>query len=266
MDVLLEISGLEKRFGAVTATDGVDLTVGVGEIHALIGPNGAGKTTLINQVSGTLPPDRGRIRYDGIDITRVASNRRALMGMARTFQVTNIFRGFSALENVALAVQAHKGHSFRFWRDARSIASHVDPAMAILNELGLGDKAHVSAGRLSHGEQRQIGIGMALAADPKILLLDEPTAGMGRRETDAMIQLLSRLKGRHAMLLVEHDMDVVFSLADRISVLVYGRCIVTGAPGDIQSHAEVREAYLGDNWCRMNGNDGNGGGNAHVAR
>ncbi len=253
MEPLLDIRGLEKRFGAVTATDAVNLTVRSGEIHALIGPNGAGKTTLINQVAGMLAPDRGSIIFNGRDITRTADNRRALMGMARTFQVTNIFRGFTALENVALAVQAHQGHSFRFWRDVRRITALSDPAMAILGGLGLQDKADVPAGRLSHGEQRQIGIGMALAANPRILLLDEPTAGMGRRETAAMIALLSGLKGRHAMLLVEHDMNVVFTLADRISVLVYGRCIVTGSPKDIQTHPEVREAYLGDNWCHANG-------------
>jgi branched-chain amino acid transport system ATP-binding protein len=184
------------------------------------------------------------------------------MGMARTFQVTNIFRGFTALENVAQAVQAHQGHSFRFWKDARRITALNDPAMAILGELGLQEKAHVPAGLLSHGEQRQIGIGMALAANPRILLLDEPTAGMGRQETTAMIALLSGLKGRHAMLLVEHDMNVVFTLADRISVLVYGRCIVTGSPEDIQAHPEVREAYLGDNWCHANGDATGEDGNA----
>ncbi|MFH1984556.1 MAG: ABC transporter ATP-binding protein [Pseudomonadota bacterium] len=255
MAMLLDIIGLEKRFGAVAATDNVSLSVGVGEIHALIGPNGAGKTTLINQVAGVLPPDKGRIVFDGHDITRIATDRRALMGIARTFQVTNIFGGFTALENIALAVQAHRGHSFRFWQDARDISSLIDPAMAILEQLGMAGKARIPVGRLSHGEQRQIGIGMALAATPRILLLDEPTAGMGCRETADMITLLAGLKGRYAMLLVEHDMDVVFSLADRISVLVYGRCIVTGTPDDIQGHPEVREAYLGANWCRVNGND-----------
>lgn len=264
MNRLLDIERLKKCFGAVMATDDVSLSVGVGEIHALIGPNGAGKTTLINQLAGVLPPDRGRIVFDGRDITRTPTDRRALMGIARTFQVTNIFDGFTSLENIALAIQAHRGHSFRFWRDAREISSLIDPAMAILEQLGLDSKAGVPVGRLSHGEQRQIGIGLALAAAPRILLLDEPTAGMGKRETADMINLLAGLKGRHAMLLVEHDMDVVFSLADRISVLVYGRCIVTGTPDQIQGHPEVQEAYLGANWRRINGNGATRTGLAHA--
>ena len=261
---LLEIRGLQKRFGAVTATDGVDLSVATGETLALIGPNGAGKTTLINQMAGALHPDWGRIFFDGRDITRTPTHRRALMGIARTFQITNIFNGFSVLENVALAVQARSGHSFRFWRDARRIPALTDPAMAVLEELGMSAKAHVPAGRLSHGEQRQIGIAMALAARPRILLLDEPTAGMGRRETAGMIRLLEQLKGRHAMLLVEHDMDVVFTLADRISVLVYGRCIATGSSLEIQGNPLVRDAYLGDDWCRVNVPNGTDGGADHA--
>ena len=252
-DALLDIQGLVKHFGAVKATDEVDLDIRHGEIHALIGPNGAGKTTLVNQVSGFMAPDRGRIRFQGRDITRLAPYRRSLMGIARTFQVTSIFKSFSALDNVALAIQSQQGHSFRFWANARRVEALRTPAMDLLDRLGLANRADIPAGRLSHGEQRQIGVGMALATNPEILLLDEPTAGMGSSETAEMITMLNTLKGDHAVLLVEHDMDAVFSLADRISVLVYGRVIATGSPDVIKHHPQVREAYLGENWNNGSG-------------
>ncbi|MGH8673234.1 MAG: ABC transporter ATP-binding protein [Burkholderiales bacterium] len=245
-EALLEVRGLRKAFGALQATDGVDLEVRDGETHAVIGPNGAGKTTLIGQLSGMLRPDSGRIRFAGEDITRLPAPARSRKGLARSFQITSIYREFSALDNVALAVQAHAGHSFRFWRPARSERELREPARRILDEVGLGARADVIAANLAHGEQRQLEIAMALATAPRLLLLDEPVAGMGTEESQRMVQLLGTLKGRRTMILVEHDMDAVFSLADRISVLVYGRIIATGAPQEIRANAEVRAAYLGE--------------------
>jgi branched-chain amino acid transport system ATP-binding protein len=245
-DALLEVRALRKAFGALQATDGVDLDVRDGETHAVIGPNGAGKTTLISQLSGMLRPDSGRIRFAGDDITRLPAPSRARKGLARSFQITSIYREFSALDNVALAVQAHAGHSFRFWRPARKEEELRAPARKILEEVGLGARAEVIAANLAHGEQRQLEIAMALATSPRLLLLDEPVAGMGTEESQRMVQFLGTLKGRRTMVLVEHDMDAVFSLADRISVLVYGRIIATGAPREIRANPEVRAAYLGE--------------------
>ena len=243
---LLEVRELRKSFGALAATDGVDLDVRDGETHAVIGPNGAGKTTLIGQLSGMLRPDSGRIRFGGEDITRLPAPARAKKGLARSFQITSIYREFSVLDNVALAVQAHAGHSFRFWRAARKESTLREPARKILDEVGLGERAEVTAANLAHGEQRQLEIAMALATSPRLLLLDEPVAGMGTEESQRMVQFLGTLKGKCTMILVEHDMDAVFSLADRISVLVYGRIIATGAPQEIRANAEVRAAYLGE--------------------
>jgi len=245
-EALLEVSGLRKSFGALAATDGVDLEVRVGETHAIIGPNGAGKTTFISQLSGMLRPDEGRIRFAGEDITALPAPARSLKGLARSFQITSIYREFTALDNVALAVQAHAGHSFRFWRPARADAALRDPARAVLEEVGLGARADVVAANLAHGEQRQLEIAMALATGPRLLLLDEPVAGMGTDESLRMVEFLATLKGRKTMVLVEHDMDAVFTLADRISVLVYGRIIATGTPQEIRANAEVRAAYLGE--------------------
>jgi len=245
-DPLLEVRGLRKAFGALQATDGVDLEVRDGETHAVIGPNGAGKTTLISQLSGMLRPDSGRIRFAGEDITRLPAPARARKGLARSFQITSIYREFSALDNVALAVQAHAGHSFRFWRPARKEEELRAPARRILEEVGLGARAEVLAANLAHGEQRQLEIAMALATSPRLLLLDEPVAGMGTDESQRMVQFLGTLKGSRTMILVEHDMDAVFSLADRISVLVYGRIIATGAPREIRANPDVRAAYLGE--------------------
>ena len=243
---LLEILGLRKSFGALAATDGVDLEVREGETHAVIGPNGAGKTTLIQQLSGDLRPDAGRIRFSGEDVTAMKAPGRARRGLARSFQITSIYREFSALDNVALAVQAHTGHSFRFWRAASGEAALRRPARRILEEVGLEERSATLAANLSHGEQRQLEIAMALATRPRLLLLDEPVAGMGAEESQRMIGFLAGLKGAKTMILVEHDMDAVFTLADRISVLVYGRIIATGTPEEIRANPEVRTAYLGE--------------------
>jgi len=243
---LLEVRGLRKSFGALRASDGIDLEIQEGETHAVIGPNGAGKTTLIAQLAGELRPDSGEVRFAGEDITALSSPERARRGLARSFQITSIYADFSALENVMLAVQAHAGSSFRFWRPAREETALRSPARAILEELGLGGRADAPAASLAHGEQRRLEIAMALAGGPRLLLLDEPVAGMGAEETRRMIDFLSTLKGGKTLILVEHDMDAVFSLADRISVLVYGRIIATGRPEDIRANPEVRRAYLGE--------------------
>jgi branched-chain amino acid transport system ATP-binding protein len=245
-DVLLSVEDLYKAFGALKATDHVSLDVRAGETHAIIGPNGAGKTTLISQLSGTLRPDSGRIRFGGEDVTHLTAAARSHKGLARSFQITSIYRDFSALDNVALAVQAHAGHSFRFWRDARRDPGLRDPARAILDEVGLGARADVLAANLAHGEQRQLEVAMVLATKPRLMLLDEPVAGMGVEESQRMVEFLARFKGKQTIILVEHDMDAVFSLADRISVLVYGRVIATGTPAEIRANPDVRSAYLGE--------------------
>jgi branched-chain amino acid transport system ATP-binding protein len=224
----------------------VDFDVREGETHAVIGPNGAGKTTFIKQLSGELHPDAGQVRFAGEDVTTLPSQQRSRKGLARSFQITSIYRDFSALDNVALAVQAHAGHSFRFWRAAREDRSLTEPATEILQRIGLHERKNILAANLSHGEQRQLEIAMALATRPRLLLLDEPVAGMGTDESARMVEFLSTLKGSKTMVLVEHDMDAVFSLADRISVLVYGRIIATGTPAEIRANAEVRAAYLGE--------------------
>jgi branched-chain amino acid transport system ATP-binding protein len=242
---MLEVRGLTKQFGALRASDGVDFDVAEGETHAVIGPNGAGKTTFISQLAGNLRPDSGTVRFAGADITALPAPRRARLGLARSFQITSVYPDFSALHNVALAIQAHSGHSFRFWRDARSDPALIEPARRVLNEVGLSARVNVLAGNLAHGEQRQLEMAMALATRPRLLLLDEPMAGMGTDESLRMIALLASLKRRHTIILVEHDMDAVFRLADRISVLVYGRVIATDTPEKIRRNEEVRQAYLG---------------------
>ena len=244
--VLLEVRGLTKSFGALLASDHVDLEVLEGETHAIIGPNGAGKTTLIGQLAGDLVPDRGRVRFAGEDITALSAPARSHRGFARSFQITSIYADFTALENVMLAVQAHAGSSFRFWSPARAERALQEPARRVLEEVGLGARAGVPAGSLAHGEQRALEIAMALATRPRLMLLDEPVAGMGAEETQRMIAFLSTLKGGKTLILVEHDMDAVFSLADRVSVLVYGRIIATGTPQEVRANAEVRRAYLGE--------------------
>ena len=243
---MLEVRQLTKNFGALRATDGIDFDVREGETHAIIGPNGAGKTTFIGQLAGNLRPDAGSIVFAGEDITALPAPRRARKGLARSFQITSIYREFTALENVALAVQACTGHSFRFWRPAFHEKALREAAEAILDDVDLAARAGVVAANLSHGEQRQLEVAMALATRPRLLLLDEPMAGMGAEESQRMIAFLGSLKQRHAIILVEHDMDAVFRLADRISVLVYGRVIATDAPQNIRNNEEVRRAYLGE--------------------
>ena len=243
---LLSIEGLNKRFGGVVASDHVTLVIAKGELHAVIGPNGAGKTTLIGQLTGEIVPDTGRVWFDGSDITPLASHRRSQLGLARSFQITSLFLDLTALDNVALAVQAHAGHSFRFWRNARHDPALREPAAATLARVGLAHRADTVVSKLSHGEHRQLEIAMALATGPRMLLLDEPMAGMGLEESARMVAILRELKRDLTILLIEHDMEVVFALADRISVLVYGRVIATGTPEAIRANAEVREAYLGD--------------------
>jgi branched-chain amino acid transport system ATP-binding protein len=246
IELLLEVRRLVKRFGAVVATADLDLAILPGELHAVIGPNGAGKTTLIGQLAGEVRPDAGHIYFAGRNITALSVPRRAALGLACSFQITSIFPGFSTLENVALAVQAQTGHSFRFWRPARSLTHIRHTAVEVLKNVGLADRVTVPAARLSHGEQRQLEIAMALATTPKLLLLDEPTAGMGPEESARMVALLRSLRGQYTILLVEHDMDMVFALADRITVLVEGRAIATGTSAAIRANAEVRRAYLGE--------------------
>ena len=248
IDALLETRALRKAFGALVATDQVDFDVRAGETHAVIGPNGAGKTTFIKQLSGELRPDAGQVHFGGEDITALAAPRRSRKGLARSFQITSVYRDFSALENVALAAQAHAGHSFHFWRAAREDRLLIEPATRILERIGLNDRKHVLAANLSHGEQRQLEIAMALATQPRLLLLDEPVAGMGTDESQRMVELLATLKGEKTIVLVEHDMDAVFTLADRISVLVYGRIVATGTPVEIRANEEVRAAYLGEDF------------------
>jgi len=243
---LLEVSGLVKRFGGLTATDGVDLTVEVGEVHAVIGPNGAGKTTLINQLSGELVPDAGTIRLAGRDVTAEPVFRRALAGVGRSYQITSVFPEFSVLINVVLAAQAHAGHSFSFWRPVAGEAELLTRAREALAQVGLASRADTPVAALAHGERRQLEMAMTLATHPKLLLLDEPMAGMSLAESERLVRLLASLKGRYGILLVEHDMDAVFKLADRITVLVYGRVIASGPPAAIRANPEVRAAYLGE--------------------
>ncbi len=242
---ILSVSNLYKRFAGLVATNDLSLDVRAGETHALIGPNGAGKTTLIAQLQGELAPDSGTITFKGRDITQEPPHRRSQLGMARSFQITSIFPQFTALANVALAVQAQQGHGFRFWSDAWRDPSLTKPAMEALATIGLDHRAQIIAEDLSHGERRQLELAMALAMKPSLLLLDEPMAGMGRQDGQRMTRILDGLKKDYAILLVEHDMDAVFALADRVSVLVAGAIIATGEPQSIRSDAAVKAAYLG---------------------
>jgi len=246
---LLEVAGLRRRFGGIVATDNVTLDVRADEIHALIGPNGAGKTTLIHQLSGTLAPDAGSIRFRGLDITAMPAHERVLRGLVRSYQITSIFRRFTVLENLALAVQARTGSSFRFWHPVAAEAGLRAEALAIAARVGLADRIDTAAANLSHGEQRQLEVGLAVATRPAILLLDEPMAGMGPEESERLIPLISELRGEIAILLIEHDMDAVFRLADRITVLVDGRVIASGQPEEIRADAAVRQAYLGSEYA-----------------
>jgi branched-chain amino acid transport system ATP-binding protein len=243
---LLELRNLRKTYGALVVTDGVSLSVQPGELHAIIGPNGAGKTTLIHQISGTLASASGSILFGGEDVTHLSMPQRVRRGLARSFQITSILPGFSALANVALAVQARSGSSFRFFGNAAQEKILNEPAMDCLAQVGLAARAHIPAGLLSHGEKRQLELAIGLATEPKLLLLDEPLAGTGHDESQRVVETLRRLKSRLTIVLIEHDMDAVFSLADRVSVLVYGRVIATDTPERIRANPEVRAAYLGE--------------------
>ena len=245
-ETLLKVDGITKRFGGVLASDGIVLSVPAGELHAIIGPNGAGKTTLIGQLTGEITPNSGTVWFRGQDITTLPTYERSRMGLARSFQITSLFNDFTALDNVALAVQAHAGHSFQFWKKAREESELRDPARAALDRVGLLHRADTIVSSMSHGEHRQLEIAMALATRPRMLLLDEPMAGMGPEESSRLVKTLLELKKQYTILLIEHDMDAVFALADRISVLVYGRVIATGLPDEIRANPDVRQAYLGE--------------------
>jgi branched-chain amino acid transport system ATP-binding protein len=245
-DALLKVDGLLKHFGGVTATDHVDLSVPSGELHGLIGPNGAGKTTLIHQLSGALRADAGTIFFNGRDITRASLHQRVHFGVARSYQITSIFRSVTVVHNLALAVLARSGSSLGFWRPLAREPVLFDEARALVNQVGLGGRENVVAGRLAHGEQRQLEVGLALATRARLLLLDEPMAGLGPEESQRMVALIAGLKGAITLLLVEHDMDAVFRLADRISVLDSGRIIATGTPEAIRNDEGVKRAYLGE--------------------
>jgi len=243
---MLRVHNLVKSFGGILATDNLTFNVNPGELHALIGPNGAGKTTLLGQITGEIKEDSGTIIFDGNDISNLPIHIRSKLGLARSFQITNIFQDMTTLDNVALAVQSRLGHSFYFWDNVRKDAKLRDPASIFLKQVGLEERANIIAGKLSHGEHRQLEIAMALATTPKMLLLDEPMAGMGQEESQAMIDILQRLKKELTILLIEHDMDVVFALADKITVLVYGKGIATDSPEVIRNIPEVQAAYLGE--------------------
>ncbi len=242
---VLEIKNLVKRFGGLTATDNVTLNIEAGEIHALIGPNGAGKTTLISQIVGEQLPDGGSILFNAEDITHLPVPTRAKKGLARSYQITQLCKEFTALENVMLAVQARRANNFHFFRDAHAEQEIVHAAEYAIAQVGLTPRAHTAVAVLAHGEHRQLELAVALALKPKMLLLDEPLAGMSQGESEEMVALLQNLRGQYPMLLVEHDMDAVFALADRISVLVYGRVIATDTPQAIRDNADVKAAYLG---------------------
>jgi branched-chain amino acid transport system ATP-binding protein len=243
---LLRVENLVRRFGGITATDNLSLDVASGELHAIIGPNGAGKTTLISQLTGQVHPNSGTIHFAGGDITRLPAYRRCALGLARSFQITSLLQDFTAADNVALAAQAHDGHSFRFWGNARHEKYLREAARAALARVGLESRADTVVSRLSHGEQRELELAVALATKPQLLLLDEPMAGLGVTESTRMVALLQELRREVTIVLVEHDMDAVFALADRITVLVYGRVIASDTPAAIRQNEEVRRAYLGD--------------------
>jgi len=246
MTTLLKVQNLRKSFGGVAATDDVNLDVTEGELHAIIGPNGAGKTTLITQLSGAQKPDSGSVTFKGTNITRAPAHARAKLGITRSFQITSLVMDMSVMDNVALAVQAKEGHSFRFLKPARKVKNLRDEAREMLVQVGLGDRADEPTIELSHGEHRLMEIAIALASGAELMLLDEPMAGLGSEESAKMVSFLLGLKGEKTILLIEHDMDAVFALADRISVLVYGKIIATGTPDEIRNNDDVRHAYLGE--------------------
>jgi branched-chain amino acid transport system ATP-binding protein len=243
---LLRVQNLVRRFGGITATDNLSLEIAKGELHAIIGPNGAGKTTLITQLTGQLQPNSGTIHFGGRDITRLPAYRRSALGLARSFQITSLLKDFTAADNVALAAQAHDGHSFYFWGNARKEKPLREAALMALARVGLEQRADVVVSKLSHGEQRELELAVALATRPQLLLLDEPMAGLGVSESARMVELLKELRREVTIILVEHDMEAVFALADRISVLVYGRVIACDVPAAIRVNEDVKRAYLGE--------------------
>lgn len=243
---LLSVKGLSKRFGGVNATDDVSLDVEAGEVHGLLGPNGAGKTSFINQLAGTLLPDRGRILFKGDDITRLPTHQRVARGLVRSFQITRLFKSMTALDNLALAVQARSGSSLSFWREAHRESALFDEARTLLADVGLSERAGTRADQLAHGEQRALEVGLALATRPDLVLLDEPLAGTGPEESERMIGLIGSLRGKLAVLLVEHDVEAVFRLADRLTVLVNGKVIASGDPQVVRADRAVVAAYLGE--------------------
>ena len=246
IEPLLQTESLAKRFGGIVATDDATISIAPGELHAIIGPNGAGKTTLVSQLSDQLAPDAGRSRFAGLDISALPMHKRSRLGLAGSFQITSLFLDLSVLDNVALTVQAHAGHSFCFWRDARSEPKLREPARAAFARAGLAARETLPAPALSHGEHRELELAMALAGKPRMLLLDQPMAGLGPEESARMVETLRALKKELTILLIEHDMEAVFALADRITVPVYGRVIASGAPADIRANQQVRDAYLGE--------------------
>ena len=245
-DSLLRTESLVKRYGGLLVTDHVSLDIKPGELHAIIGPNGAGKTTLINQLSGELFSNEGRVLFADKDVTALPIHRRAHMGLLRSYQITSIFEDFTVRENAVLAALGAKEHGFRFWQPLLSLRPLVKVAEDALQSAGLSDRADTPAADLAYGQRRQLELAMALAAQPKFLLLDEPMAGMSVQESGAVVSLLKSLKGRYSILLIEHDMDAVFALADRITVLVYGRVMFTGTPDEIRENPEVKAIYLGE--------------------
>ncbi|MES2103791.1 MAG: ABC transporter ATP-binding protein [Pseudomonadota bacterium] len=243
---LLQAAGLTRRFGGLTAVDAVSLDLRVGQVHAVIGTNGAGKSTLINMLSGEIPPSSGKITFEGSDISRWSQPRRARAGVGRSYQRTTIFPSFDVLENCRLAAQAAVQRPWTIWQAASACAGSLARARAAMETAGLANAAHTLAGSLSHGQQRQLEIAMCLATGPRVLLLDEPLAGMGAEETERMLAMLEQLKHAHAVLLVEHDMDAVFRVADHITVMVNGQVIASATPEAIRNNPDVQLAYLGD--------------------
>lgn len=246
MTSALSVSNMTKHFGALRVTDAVSLEVAPGEIHAIIGPNGAGKTTLINQLSGELTSDSGQIWLGSQEVTHLPVDQRVRLGLLRSYQITSVFEQFTVFENATLSALGAKSHAFSFWRRMLEHDRQVQQAIQVLTATGLADRSHLLAAELGYGEMRQLELAMALAAEPQILLLDEPMAGMSATEAAAVTRLLLGLKGHYAILLIEHDMQAVFALADRITVLVYGKVLFTGTPDEVKNHAQVRAVYLGE--------------------
>lgn len=246
MTALLQITDLSKSFRGIVATDHAALSVREGELHALIGPNGAGKSTLVNQISGEIAPDSGKIEFDCADITRWSAPKRAQAGLVRSYQITSVFNDMTALENVLMAVQARSKNHFGSWKDTTKDSSLTNPALEALALVGLADQQHIRAGEMAHGGRRQLELAMAVALRPKLMLLDEPLAGMSQSESESMTRQLARLKSEVTILLIEHDMQAVFALADRVTVLVAGRPVATGLPDEIRNNPLVKDAYLGE--------------------